>query len=169
MKTTTLIVGGALFVLTWFMFQPELARSATEQDVTVERYATWICQDSLQLPRTRTSYEERGAGPDELETLERMWHARANACQYKLFHPPHLRQWTCIHRYEASWTDPNPPYFGGLQMDRGFMRTYGPKLLRRKGTANHWTPQEQMWVAERAWRTRGFHPWPAASRRCGLT
>ena len=35
-------------------------------------------------------------------------------------------------------------------MDREFQATYGPELLRRKGTADHWTPLEQMWVAERA-------------------
>jgi hypothetical protein len=81
---------------------------------------------------------------------------------------PHFKQWVCIHRFEGSWTDPNAPYYGGLQMDHGFMRTYGRKLLRTKGTANHWTPREQMLVAERAWRVRGFTPWPNTARRCGL-
>jgi len=82
--------------------------------------------------------------------------------------PPHKAQWLCIHRYEGSWTDPGSPYWGGLQMDWGFMSTYGHDLLRRKGTADHWTPHEQMWVAERAWRTRGFYPWPNTARYCGL-
>ncbi|MGD0272452.1 MAG: hypothetical protein ABSB96_01770 [Gaiellaceae bacterium] len=168
MKTTALIVNGVLVALAWFMLWPELGRSATPQDVTVERYATWICQDSLQLPRTQTSYQERYASPADLEALEQQWHARADACRYRLYHPPHLRQWLCIHRGEAAWTDAGAPYWGGLQMDHGFMRAYGPKLLRRKGTADHWTPFEQMWVAERAWRVRSFHPWPAAARSCGL-
>jgi hypothetical protein len=74
----------------------------------------------------------------------------------------------CIHAHEGSWTDPNPPYWGGLQMDWGFMSTYGPELLRTKGTADHWTPREQMLVAERAYRTRGFGPWPSTARMCGL-
>jgi hypothetical protein len=88
------------------------------------------------------------------------WHAQ---------NPPHRRQWLCIHRYEGAWTDPNPPYFGGLQMDYSFMATYGRHLLRTKGTANHWTPLEQMWVAERAHRAgRGFYPWPNTARYCGL-
>src|SRR5262245_52076391 len=82
--------------------------------------------------------------------------------------PPHYSAWLCIHRYEGSWTDRGAPYWGGLQMDYGFMRTYGGALLRRKGTADHWTPLEQMWVAERAWRTRGFRPWPNTARYCGL-
>jgi len=82
--------------------------------------------------------------------------------------PPHLAAWLCIHRYEGSWTDGGAPYYGGLQMDWSFMSTYGSRLLRTKGTANHWTPHEQMWVAERAWRTRGFWPWPNTARYCGL-
>jgi len=82
--------------------------------------------------------------------------------------PAHRRQWLCIHHFEGSWRDPNPPYYGGLQMDISFQRAYGPLLLRIKGTANHWTPLEQMWVAERAYRTRGFYPWPNTARDCGL-
>ena len=63
----------------------------------------------------------------------------------------------------------NAPYYGGLQMDLGFQRTYGRELLQRKGTANHWTPLEQMWVAERAHRSgRGYYPWPNTARYCGL-
>jgi len=82
--------------------------------------------------------------------------------------PPHYRELLCIHRGEGSWSDPGAPYYGGLQMDWGFMRTYGGHLLRTKGTADHWTPLEQMWVAERAIRTRGFYPWPNTARACGL-
>ena len=50
-----------------------------------------------------------------------------------------------------------------------FQRLYGGHLLRRKGTADRWTPLEQMWVAERAYRSgRGFYPWPNTARYCGL-
>ena len=84
-------------------------------------------------------------------------------------HPPHLSAWTCIHRYEGAWTDTGAPYYGGLQMDLGFQRTYGAALLARKGTADHWTPLEQMWTAEKAFRSgRGFWPWPNTARYCGL-
>jgi hypothetical protein len=98
----------------------------------------------------------------------RLWRRRAERARTLAENPPHRRQWLCIHRYEGSWTDPNPPYYGGLQMDREFQAAYGPKLLRTKGTADHWTPLEQMWVAERAYRTRGFWPWPNTARYCGL-
>lgn len=53
-------------------------------------------------------------------------------------------------------------------MDVGFQQTYGMDLYRAKGTADNWTPLEQMWVAERAHRTRGFYPWPNTARNCGL-
>jgi hypothetical protein len=98
-----------------------------------------------------------------------LWTRRARAARRQAAHPPHREAWICIHRGEAPWTDPNTPYYGGLQMDYEFQRTYGPDLLRRKGTADRWTPLEQMWVAERAYRSgRGFYPWPNTARYCGL-
>ena len=78
--------------------------------------------------------------------------------------------WVCIHRHEAAWNDSGDPYWGGLQMDRGFMRAYGRDMIARHhgGLANTWTPAEQIVVAERAYRTRGFAPWPNTSRACGV-
>ncbi len=78
--------------------------------------------------------------------------------------------WVCIHRHEAAWNDAGDPYWGGLQMDRGFMRAYGSDMIARHhgGLANTWTPAEQIVVAERAYRTRGFAPWPQTSRTCGV-
>ena len=81
---------------------------------------------------------------------------------------PHYDAWICIHRHEGAWDDPGEPYWGGLQMDLGFQRVHGKDLYARKGTADHWTPREQMIVAERAFKTRGFTPWPNTARRCGL-
>lgn len=75
----------------------------------------------------------------------------------------------CIHSHEASWDDPNPPYFGGLQMDTTFMRTYAPEYLRAFGTADHWPPALQIAVAIKAYLSgRGFWPWPNTARICGL-
>ena len=87
--------------------------------------------------------------------------------QYKTV-PPHKAAWDCIHRYEGSWSDDGDPYWGGLQMDRGFMKSYAPAFLLRRGWANHWSPREQMWVAENALAAgRGFWPWPNTARECG--
>jgi hypothetical protein len=117
-----------------------------------------------------------GTAPIAFESLlerrrwrARAWRAKARAARRAGHRPPHLRAWICIHGYEGSWRDPNAPYFGGLQMDLTFQRQYGPRLLQNKGTADHWTRFEQMWVAERAHRSgRGFYPWPLTARRCGL-
>lgn len=79
--------------------------------------------------------------------------------------------WVCIHSHEAAWNDPGDPYWGGLQMDRGFMRAYGRDMIRRHrgGLADTWTPAEQITVAERAYvRGRGFTPWPQTARMCGV-
>lgn len=98
-----------------------------------------------------------------------LWHRRAARARKQAQNPPHKRALLCIHRYEATWNDPNPPYYGGLQMDRTFMKMYGARLLRMKGPASNWTPLEQLWVAERALRAgRGFYPWPRTARACGL-
>jgi hypothetical protein len=97
------------------------------------------------------------------------WRRQVRHVSWLAAHPPHKRGWLCIHHFEGSWSDSGDPYWGGLQMDRGFMHTYAPRFLLRKGLANRWTPLEQMWVAERAHRSgRGYGPWPNTARYCGL-
>lgn len=76
--------------------------------------------------------------------------------------------WMCIHGHEGAWNDPNGPYHGGLQMNAGFMQSYGGDLLARYGTADHWPPAAQVAVAERAFKVRGFNPWPNTARACGV-
>jgi len=107
----------------------------------------------------------------ELHTTRalRYWRRQARYVSHLAARPPHKRGWQCIHRFEGSWRDSGDPYWGGLQMDRGFMRTYAPGALLRRGWANRWTALEQMWVAERAHRSgRGYWPWPNTARSCGL-
>ena len=103
-----------------------------------------------------------------LRQLARRWRHRAHSAWWHATHPPQMRNWLCIHRYEGSWADTGSPYWGGLQMDLSFQETYGGWLLRHKGTADHWSPLEQIWVAVRASRSRGFSPWPNTARDCGL-
>lgn len=79
-----------------------------------------------------------------------------------------LSAWYCIHSYEGSWTDPNPPYWGGLQMDLSFQTTYGPEFYRRWGTADHWPVWAQITAARRARAVRGYGPWPNTAALCGL-
>lgn len=80
-----------------------------------------------------------------------------------------VRAFECVHDGEGSWgANTGNGYYGGLQFDRSFMAAYAPGLLRRKGTANNWTPAQQISVAIIAHATRGFEPWPNTARRCGL-
>jgi hypothetical protein len=103
-----------------------------------------------------------------LRRLARRWQHRARSVWWQAKHPPQLQDWLCIHRYEGSWADSGAPYWGGLQMDLSFQQSYGGWLLRHKGTADHWSPLEQIWVAVRASHSRGFSPWPNTARDCGL-
>lgn len=103
-----------------------------------------------------------------LPHLARLWRHREHSAWRRANHPPELRGWTCIHQYEGSWTDSGGPYYGGLQMDLSFQATYGGWLLRHRGTADHWSPLEQIWTAVRAWHVRGFSPWPSTAHYCGM-
>jgi hypothetical protein len=129
------------------------------------RHETWRWQRVMGQPLTRNL---RTPPVDPFEKID-VWKRVATRARKVAQNPPHKGAWLCIQRYEGAWNDPNPPYYGGLQMDLHFQRTYGLHLLRRKGTADNWTPLEQMWVAERAHRSgRGFYPWPNTARYCGL-
>jgi hypothetical protein len=133
------------------------------------RNATWHWQELVGTERTPASGTERETESREYRLwVLRLWKQRAANARIRAQSPPHEQQWLCIHRYEGAWDDPGSPYYGGLQMDIGFQQTYGGHLLQTKGTADHWTPLEQMWVAERAHVTRGFTPWPNTARYCGL-
>ena len=117
------------------------------------------------------SLSARSVTPGSLRQLlrtERRWRHVAHRTWWRAKHPPYLRDWLCIHRYEGSWADSGSPYWGGLQMDLSFQQTYGGWLLRHKGTADHWSALEQIWVAVRASHSRGFSPWPNTARDCGL-
>ena len=140
-------------------------RARLQRLVAVSRRRTWHWQRVMGTPLTLTLRHPSAA----LGARAATWKRIATSTKQIAFHPPHLRAWLCIHAYEGAWNDPNAPYYGGLQMDIGFQQTYGAQLLVRKGTADHWTPLEQMWVAERAFRAgRGFFAWPNTARMCGL-
>jgi hypothetical protein len=137
--------------------------------IEAHRDETWRWQQVMQRPRT--PFIDSARRTESLayrRWVAGLWLHREIVARNQAQRPPHRSEWLCIHRFEGAWTDPNQPYYGGLQMDIGFQRTYGLDLYRSKGTADHWTPLEQMWVAERAFRTRGFWPWPNTARFCGL-
>ena len=146
--------------------RPHLPAAAQAPDFTPMihrlRRNTWRLQVLMGKPRSHA------ATANPIERLA-FWRQTALAASRQAARPPHRRAWLCIHRYEGRWVDDRDPYWGGLQMDRGFMWHYAPRFLLRRGLANRWTPVEQMWVAERAFRHgRGFYPWPNTARMCGL-
>ena len=155
------------------------AASATQQpdswileDISEFQTQTWRYQHLMGVPRTMSSDDDYSDYTTRYKLWVRaLWRGRADGARHKFqVGPAHKRQWLCIHHYEGPWTaHTGNGYYGGLQMDVQFMRLYGAALLRRKGTANRWTPLEQMWVAEKAYRSgRGFSPWPNTARACGL-
>ena len=145
--------------------EPELPQRLIQRQIDRYRHETWRWQRTMGDRLTRSLNNP----PADVLAKIALWKQVATHTRRRAQNPPHRREWLCIHRLEGSWTDPNPPYYGGLQMDLSFQRRYGRHLLDRKGTADHWTPLEQMWVAEQAHRAgRGFYPWPNTARYCGL-
>lgn len=138
-------------------------------DIAQYRRETWRWQALMGVRKSRASRVHRVRSAHYRRWVRNLWRKRAVKHRRRAHNPPHAAAWRCIQRYEARWGDPNGPYYGGLQMDLQFQQHYGRDLLRKKGTADNWTPVEQMWVAERAYRAgRGFYPWPNTARYCGL-
>jgi hypothetical protein len=144
---------------------PQVGQWLIQKQIDKYRHETWHWQRTMGKSLTRSLKNP----PADVAAKIAVWKQVAAEVRRRAQNPPHKREWLCIHHFEGAWNDPNPPYYGGLQMDLGFQRTYGRHLLATKGTADHWTPLEQMWVAERAHRAgRGFYPWPNTARYCGL-
>jgi hypothetical protein len=144
---------------------PDYVARELQRMIDAYRRRVWHWQRVMGRPVTRALSKP----PPSLADRVPVWKRVAKRTWVRAKDPPHEAAWRCIQRFEASWTDPGSPYYGGLQMDLTFQRLYGAYLLRKKGTADRWTPLEQMWVAERALRAgRGFYPWPNTARNCGL-
>ena len=175
-----LVLVGVLVLAVAALTRPDPADARTKRAVVIEqidelRAETWRWQQLTMTPRTPAAYTERESRSHAYRTWVRaLWRKRADAAEHKAVSPPNRTQWLCIHRHERhpaqGWaTRTGNGYYGGLQMDLSFQRTYGAFLLRQKGTADRWAPYEQIWVAERARRSgRGFYPWPNTARVCGL-
>jgi hypothetical protein len=145
---------------------------AAPSSVVVERAVRGYVRETRVLHLTMGRLRPSSFYRPDLAHPERsymVWSGRLTRARKAYHRPPHRSAWLCIHRFEGAWTDGGAPYYGGLQMDWAFMHTYGGRFLRLKGPAGNWSPIEQMWVAERAYRAgRGFYPWPNTARMCGL-
>lgn len=135
------------------------------------RKRTWYWQDVMQKRHKRSyGHESRAQSIRYLKHLVRIWKHHYRHAKWQAHHPPpSLWAWLCIHRHEGPWnSSTNPIYDGGLQMNDTFQYTYGRKWRRLKGPAYNWTKWEQIWTGVRAWRTRGFGPWPNTRIPCGV-
>jgi hypothetical protein len=152
------------------------ARQTAQTIRLIDRYRkeTWRWQKLMRRTRTPSNSAGQSPAPAYRAWLLRLWKQRAARARREAHDPPRRTAWLCIYRHERhprmGWrTRTGNGLFGGLQMDLSFQRTYGADLLRFKGTAERWTAIEQIWVAERAYRSgRGFYPWPNTARSCGL-
>jgi len=137
--------------------------------IRVYQRSTWHWQSLMGVRKSPTTGDSlRHLGVSGAKISLQRWQRLARQARRLAQNPPHYAAFQCIHRFEGSWTDSGAPFWGGLQMNYGFQATYGGELLRMKGTADHWTPLEQIWVAEKAVKSRGFYPWPNTARYCGL-
>jgi hypothetical protein len=153
--------------------RPEKSRRKTTtfyaRKIQKLRAETWHWQRVIGIEPSRVQVRTLAAvSVERMRELEALWRQRLARASQHAHNPPQLSAWLCIHSYEGSWSDSGAPYWGGLQMSYAFQQTYGARLLRQKGTADHWSPLEQIWTAVRAHRERGFTPWPNTARFCGL-
>jgi hypothetical protein len=116
----------------------------------------------------------QGAGPERWASRYRRQHRLVASLRHQLVGRLDRIVWLvdafgCIHRYEGAWdANTGNGYYGGLQMDRSFMSAYAPDVYRAEGTADNWSPSEQIATAIVAYTVRGFEPWPNTARMCGL-
>jgi Transglycosylase-like domain len=158
------------------LLTPALAGAANKRtsefrQIRQLRQMTWHWQNVMGVAMTPVRHRVLNAsGAKYGRWVLSLWHQRAARARHLTRRIPHKSQWLCIHHGEGAWNaHSGNGYYGGLQMDISFQRSYGGYLLRAKGTADHWSPNEQMWVAEQALKSgRGFYPWPNTARACGL-
>jgi hypothetical protein len=121
--------------------------------------------ESARLPATKRLFRW------QVKAAVMTLHVSRHATRLSAIATPWLTDaFTCIHRYEGAWnSNTGNGYYGGLQMDEGFMSRYGAAYERQWGTADRWPAWAQIDAAVRAYRSgRGFWPWPNTARACGL-
>jgi hypothetical protein len=148
---------------------------------TIKRDIRWTRKHAVHkarkaaLPIPRHGHAERHAvtRADLMEILDK-WDRKLD--RYRAAYArrlPVLENLRCIHTYEGAWdavSDTVPTYYGGLQMDATFEAAYGADVLASRGGAhaNLWSKHDQLMVAYRGYKVRGYTPWPAAAAACGL-
>jgi len=159
---------------------PAPATTALRPVGSIRREIRWARRHALRnarraaLPLPRHGHAERHAvtRADLVDILNR-WERRLRHYRRAYAHRlPIIDGLLCIHGYEGAWDAVSatvPTYYGGLQMDATFEEAYGPDVLAyRGGHANTWPRHDQLMVAVRGYKVRGYTPWPTAAAACGL-
>ena len=142
--------------------------------------ATWDRQRLMEKPLSpKAGRQLASLNVPVLKKILLVWKHRAAVAWLQFRQLPHKSLWLCIHSGEADWNNPGrtwdgkpSKYYDGLQMDKQFQKDHAGWLYRKKGTGNHWTPLEQMWVAETAYKHSGYElswlrsQWPHSSLAC---
>lgn len=160
---------GGRFSVTSTASRSETCRSARKGLAWYRgRYSTWLAMRGVRV-ESGSRAKPHGSCVRVLFVAQK-WRSRAHAARrvFERWHERTYEKWRCIHEHEGAWDDPNPPHWGGLQADYSFQQTYGGEFLRRWGTADRWPVWAQLVMAEKAYKTRGFGPWPNTRRMCGL-
>ena len=135
------------------------------QKISPTRIQTRSLATARTLPATQRLYRWQVKAATATLTVSR------HATHLSMIGPRWLTSaFVCIHGFEGAWNaNTGNGYYGGLQMDVGFMHHYGAQFVRRWGTADHWPAWAQIAAAVRAYRAgRGFYPWPNTARACGV-
>lgn len=144
------------------------------QAVVFYRQRTWDWQWRLSQKKTPTAYAEKSPSCAYVRWATRTWvnRSRKYRQEYTGWFSQTYQKYLCIHQHEGAWNaigyvNGVPTYYGGLQMDIQFQRTYGPEFLQLWGFANNWPVWSQLRAAERAYHSgRLFVPWPTYERYC---
>jgi Transglycosylase-like domain len=174
------VLFGAVLVILLVIVALLVDAAASDPSLRVSSTAETSPEESLRIQLDRAQRYNRRLERilqrevSRAERLERVVHRTRHAARRALGTSPlgdHYLEdaFECLHHFEGGWrAATGNGYYGGLQMDWDFQRTYGRDYLRHFGPASNWPKSVQVAVAIKAWISRGFGPWPTTRRMCGL-
>lgn len=168
---------GCISILLVFAMPKASAATADHPNFTVKQYKTVINNVRKSKPKLAKGLPLAGKETArDRQILYWRTHPEAyrrmqqNTEAGKWYKSPRAWLWYRVNRNECTgrWTcNTGNGYYGGLQMDRSFQRTYNSEALKLWGTANNWPIGAQMLAADRAYKNRGLQPWPSSHKQYG--
>ena len=128
-------------------------------------------------PTPRWLSERRHAGRLDVSSEGTTWASRTGGqptCAERFYSRCSSVSWSGsrpqpqLHRQGAWTSNTGNGYYGGFQADRDFQRAYGREFYYAIGPAHLWRPWQQIVMAHRGYKSRGWQPWPTTSVMCGL-